>query len=124
MNGLLKALARKNSFNFEKLEPVDIPGDKFDLENPLVKYLKLHLKPPYFLLKHHYFYNFSKYDLPEGVREATYVNVMRDPVDWFASHYYFKRFGWQRKATERGFSGSEVDRARVSIFFCGKLFLI
>ena len=114
MNGLLKALARQNSFTFEKLEPIDIPGDKFDLENPLVKYLKIHLKPPYFLLKHHYFYNFSKYDLPEGIREATYVNVIRDPVDWFASHYYFSRFGWNRKASDRGFAGSDVDRDRVS----------
>lgn len=112
MNGLLKALAKKNIFNFEKLEPVDIPGDKFDLETPLVKYLKMNLKPPYFLLKHHYFFNFSKYDLPEGIREATYVNVMRNPVDWFASHYYFSRFGWNRKASGRSFDGSDADRDR------------
>ena len=60
MNSLLRQLAKENSFNFEKLEPADIPGDKFDLEDPIVRYIKENLRPPYLVLKHHYFFNFSR----------------------------------------------------------------
>jgi len=110
MNGLLRSLARRNGFNYQKLEPVDIQGDKFDVEVPLVRYLKEHYRPPYFLLKHHFFFNFTKYEMPFS--EPTYVNVIRDPLDWFVSHYYFERFGWARKQTERGFRGTKSDLER------------
>ena len=60
MNSLLRQLAKENSFNFEKLEPADIPGDKFDLEDPIVRYIKENLRPPFLVLKHHYFFNFSR----------------------------------------------------------------
>ena len=110
MNGLLRQLARRNGFNYQKLEPVDLNGDRFDLEKPLMDYLKQHFRPPYFLLKHHFFFNMAKYNL--SVIEPTYVNVIRDPLDWFVSHYYFERFGWARKKTDRNFKGSEEDLKR------------
>jgi len=111
MNGLLRQLARRNGFNYQKLEPVDVNGDRFDLEKPLMNYLQQHFRPPYFLLKHHFFFNMARYNLT-GVIEPTYVNVIRDPLDWFVSHYYFERFGWARKKTDRNFKGSEEDLKR------------
>ena len=36
-----------------------------------------------------------------GLEEATFINVVRDPVDRFASRYYFNRFGWGLSAGAR-----------------------
>lgn len=49
------------------------------------------------LLKHHYPFNFTKYERVQ----PTFINVMRDPTQWFQSHYYFERYGWQRKQETR-----------------------
>ena len=46
----------------------------------------------YVLLKHHHWFNFTSYGLPQ----PTYINVARDPVTRFASRYYFQRYGWER----------------------------
>merc|ERR1712110_489611 len=62
--------------------------------------------PPYFLLKHHFPFDFTKY----GMNQPTYINVMRDPIDWFQSHYYFERFGWQQIGGDRGFRGTDAER--------------
>ena len=40
MNQLLRNLAKKNNFNFAKVEPNQIPNDRFDLEKPLVKFVQ------------------------------------------------------------------------------------
>ena len=69
------------------------------------------------LIKNMFFFLIFRYDLPGGIRDATYINVLRNPIDWFVSHYYFERFGWQRKADARGFKGSDADRDRVSTHF-------
>ena len=50
------------------------------------------LDEKYILLKHHHWFNFTEYGLPQ----PTYINVARDPITRFASRYYFKRFGWER----------------------------
>merc|ERR1712106_216188 len=42
--------------------------------------------------------NFTKYHL----KEPTVINIVRNPVDWFASEYYFCRNGWERKPDYRG----------------------
>ena len=125
MNQLLRNLAKKNNFNFAKVEPNQIPNDRFDLEKPLVKFVqetkKVNylvsnsdinqiLKEPYFLLKHHFHFNFTRH----GLRQPTFVNVIRDPVDWYTSQYYFRRFGWVQSTTTRdSFVGSQEDRERV-----------
>ena len=49
------------------------------------------------------------------MRQPTYVNVVRDPTDWFVSQYYFRRYGWARDEKSRQtFSGSDEDKERVS----------
>ena len=49
------------------------------------------------------------------MRQPTYVNVVRDPTDWYVSQYYFRRYGWQRDANERQtFQGTTEDKERVS----------
>lgn len=40
MNNLLRGLAQKNSFNFAKVEPSQIPNDRFDIEKPLVQFVQ------------------------------------------------------------------------------------
>lgn len=109
MNQLLRNLAKKNNFNFAKVEPNQIPNDRFDLEKPLVKFVQETKKEPYFLLKHHFHFNFTRH----GLRQPTFVNVIRDPVDWYTSQYYFRRFGWVQSTTTRdSFVGSQEDRER------------
>ena len=40
MNNLLKNLSQKNKFKFQKVEPGQIPNDRFDLEKPLIKFVE------------------------------------------------------------------------------------
>lgn len=109
MNQLLKTLSRRNKFNFAKVEPAQIPNDRFDLEKPLVRFVQDTKQEPFFLLKHHFIFNFTKH----GLRQPTMVNVVRDPTDWFVSQYYFRRYGWERDKNNRNsFIGSEEDRER------------
>ena len=62
----------------------------------LFEFLREEKKEPYLLLKHHFFFDFRKH----GLRQPTMINVIRDPVDWFVSQYYFRRYGWNRKRNE------------------------
>ena len=112
MNNILIMLGRKNRFNYKKLNPHNLVGDSLTAENPLVSFIKNNVTSwPFVLLKHHLPMDFEKY----GIQQPTYINVIRDPSDWFQSHYYFERFGWTRKEDDRGsFVGSEEDKTRVS----------
>ena len=107
-------LGRKNRFNYRKLNPHNLVGDSLTAENPLIDFVKNNITSwPFVLLKHHLPMDFEKY----GVQQPTYINVIRDPSDWFQSHYYFERFGWTRKEDDRGsFIGSEEDKMRVRNF--------
>lgn len=111
MNNILIMLGRKNRFNYRKLNPHNLVGDSLTAENPLVDFVKNNVTSwPFVLLKHHLPMDFEKY----GLQQPTYINVIRDPSDWFQSHYYFERFGWTRKEDDRGsFIGSEEDKMRV-----------
>ena len=40
MNNILRLLSQKNAFKFVKVEPAQIPNDRFDLEKPLVKFVQ------------------------------------------------------------------------------------
>ena len=31
------------------------------------------------------------------MNQPTFINVIRDPIEWFTSRYYFARYGWNRK---------------------------
>ena len=47
------------------------------------------------------------------MNQPSYINVIREPTQWFQSHYYFERFGWMNDPGERdSFEGSEADRLR------------
>ena len=107
-------LGRKNRFNYRKLNPHNLIGDSLISEGPLVDFVKHNVtSSPFVLLKHHLPMDFEKY----GIQQPTYINVIRDPADWFQSHYYFERFGWTRKDDDReSFNGSEEDKMRVSLF--------
>ena len=52
---------------------------------------------PFFIFKHHYYFNASEY----GLETPTWINVIRDPLSWFESNFYFKRFGWERQPGSR-----------------------
>lgn len=108
MNYILFYLSQKNSFKYQKIQPGDLPNDSYSVEEPLVNWIKENVtESPFLLLKHHYPIDFTKY----GLDQPTYMNVMRDPVDWFQSHYYFERFGWQKVGGSRdSFKGSDEDR--------------
>ena len=115
MNNILIMLGRKNRFNYRKLNPHNLIGDSLISEGPLVDFVKHNVtSSPFVLLKHHLPMDFEKY----GIQQPTYINVIRDPADWFQSHYYFERFGWTRKDDDReSFNGSEEDKMRVRHFF-------
>ncbi|CAG5104678.1 Oidioi.mRNA.OKI2018_I69.chr1.g1445.t1.cds [Oikopleura dioica] len=110
MNNILIMLGRKNRFNYRKLNPHNLEGDGLTAEGPLVNFVKNNVTSwPFLLLKHHLPMDFEKYN----IQQPTYINVIRDPADWFQSHYYFERFGWTRKEDDRGsFNGSEEDKQR------------
>ena len=52
---------------------------------------------PFFIFKHHYYFNATQY----GLETPTWINVIRDPLTWFESNFYFKRFGWERQPGSR-----------------------
>ena len=54
-------------------------------------------KKPLFIFKHHYYFNTTEF----GLESPTWINVIRDPLTWFESNFYFKRFGWERKPGTR-----------------------
>merc|ERR1712048_53770 len=43
-----------------------------------------------------------------GLEEPTWINVIRDPITWFESNFYFKRFGWERKPGTRSREEDEL----------------
>ena len=88
---LLKELAKRNHFN---LDHVDLRfrsslgiGERTN-HSSIVSYVKDRIQPPYFLILHHFYFNFKNYDSKiVNQFEPTYINVIRNPVDWFVSLY-------------------------------------
>lgn len=97
MNDILKALNKKNHFNYLKM---DAENMKFDDEKQLAGWAKENIvgHTPFLLMQHHYWMNFTNY----GVPQPTMINVIRNPIEWFSSHYHFHLYGWQRSPGERG----------------------
>lgn len=99
MHAILGVLARWNNFRYLKLEPSLVKffdGEKMSkLINTLLERKKV--EKPFFIFKHHYFFNASAY----GLETPTWINVIRDPLTWFESNFYFKRFGWERQPGSR-----------------------
>ena len=107
MNNLLKVLSKSNQFAYKKIEPTDLPNDLMSEESPVINWIKANATgQPFVLLKHHFPFDFTKHSL----EQPTYINVIRDPIDWFQSHYYFERFGWEQVNGARHFKGTEEDK--------------
>jgi len=89
LNTILRFLQKKHHFNFRKIEPSEVALQE---NQQLLDILDDEFQSPYFLLNHHYFFDFSKFNW----QQPTYINVIRDPLEWFTSRFYFARFGWNR----------------------------
>lgn len=112
MHALLVALSRKHGFNYQKISPKDLPGDSFSNEKPLINFLKMAIEQfPLVLLKHHYPFNFKTHGMPQ----PTYINVMREPVAWFESQYYFKRSNWNRPGAGSIARSNELKEEDISM---------
>jgi len=84
-----------------------------DAERSMVEYIPKKMaqvgQKNFLLLKHHHWFNFTKFNL----QEPTYINVVRDPVTRYSSWYYFERYGWKRNEGSRSrFFGNEQDKVR------------
>lgn len=114
---LLRLLSTKNMFYFGKIEtrkgvnasPLSGEEEVIEWYNKTLNYVadQRRFDGKVFLLKHHYPFDFSKY----GLAQPTYINVIRDPVTWFQSRYYFERNGWSMGSNQRlSFHGTEQER--------------
>merc|ERR1712110_341366 len=52
------------------------------------------------LLQHHFWFNFTE-ESKNKLEQPTFINVIREPVSWFESHYNFALYGWERDAGKR-----------------------
>jgi len=95
-NYLLLILSKKNNFKFEKITSGSL-ASSIQENAPTIEFVKHNFKPPYFLLKHQFFVDFSKEDI-----RPTYINIIREPLDWITSRFYFNRYGWKRDPGCRG----------------------
>ena len=124
MQTLLKRLEKKNGF---KLHNLYDPGSKnengliFDAmkaeddenlkkRDSQIKYsenqeTETQESKTQVILKHHSFVDFQKHNFTQ----PTFFNVIRSPVDRFASEYYFCRNGWEKNPTYKGSGCSKMN---------------
>jgi len=98
LNYILLNLARKNKFNYEKINAGNI-ANTIAQDAPVIQFVQNNLKPPYLLLKHNFFVNFTS---ESEEHRPTYINIIRDPLEWVTSKFYFARYGWKRDPGCRG----------------------
>ena len=107
MKHILTILAKKNDFTLDHqrlcIDVDTCEGNDDDGANG-IKMIQKYINDTrtadsgkYILLKHHHWLNMTEL----GLEEATYINVVRDPVARFSSRYYFNRFGWGLSAGAR-----------------------
>ena len=101
MSDLVNSLSGRNNFNYVKMNSGNM---KFDAERILIEWLRVNLREPFFFMQHHYWMNFTKY----GIDQPTMINVIREPVSWFSSHYHFKLNGWERLPGQRANSSNPM----------------
>lgn len=95
MHDILRELSQKNLFYYKKMDSSNMG---FDDDISLTEYIKENIKRPFFFHQHHFYTNFTKFDIDQ----PTMINVIREPISWFSSHYHFKLYGWSRKPGQRG----------------------
>lgn len=91
---LLRTLSNKNHFFYMDMYEHGTNDQDF----VVVDAIKENFQMPLLLLKHHFWFNFTLY----GLTQPTMVNLVRNPVDWFTSEYYFCRHGWVRRPDYKG----------------------
>ena len=94
MQRLLRTLSNKNHFFYMDMYEHGTNDQDF----VVVDAIKENFQMPLLLLKHHFWFNFTLY----GLTQPTMVNIVRNPVDWFTSEYYFCRHGWVRRPDFKG----------------------
>lgn len=103
MHNIVGLLSRKNNFTYWKIMSGVM---KFTDEETLIQALKMRYREPFFLLQHHFWMDFNKYSM----HQPTFVNMIRDPIAWFQSHYTFMRFGMNKGRGENDPKlGSDID---------------
>ena len=88
---ILKILSEKNNFRYVQLRTDESRGgfQKNDKTALREWYERAKDDQKLFLMKHNF--PLDIYDVKEN--NPTYINVIRDPVTWFQSNYYFIRYG-------------------------------
>lgn len=94
MRNLIDELAVKNNFKFIMIKSKENIHDEEELVN-FIDQQRRELHTQYgentvsIVMKHSTFINFTRYEKPQ----PTYLNVVRNPIDRYISHYYALRFG-------------------------------
>ncbi|CAG5098505.1 Oidioi.mRNA.OKI2018_I69.XSR.g15731.t1.cds [Oikopleura dioica] len=105
MSMLVNQLSRKNGFLSKAVfEAGETPDRTISQQKSFMNELKNYAKDqPVMYTRHQYFIDFDQFEWAEPV----YINLIRDPVDRFASFYYFSRFG-NKRAQDAGRSKQQV----------------
>lgn len=102
MHNIVGLLSRRNNFTYWKIMSGVM---KFGDESTLVQALRMRYREPFFLLQHHYWMDFEKYDMVQ----PTFVNMIREPVTWFQSHYSFMKYGANSRKANSGVENLSED---------------
>lgn len=102
MHNIVGLLSRRNNFTYWKIMSGVM---KFGDESTLVQALRMRYREPFFLLQHHYWMDFEKYDMVQ----PTFVNMIREPVTWFQSHYSFMKYGANSRKANSGVENLSKD---------------
>ena len=98
MHNIITILADWNNYTHLKVESARV---QFSNERALVDIVKQAVDQakgaPLLMMKHHFYFDFRPY----GLEQPTYINVLRNPITWFESRYYFTQNGWKRNPGER-----------------------
>ena len=102
MHNIVGLLSRRNNFTYWKIMSGVM---KFGDESTLVQALRMRYREPFFLLQHHYWMDFEQYDMVQ----PTFVNLIREPVEWFQSHYSFMKYGANSRKANSGVENLSKD---------------
>ena len=100
MKYVISSLQKQNNFKMDYQAPCLVKSncatninDGIGGEKDLIKHVQNERSKSgnkYILLKHHYYVNFTNYEIDQ----PTMINVVRDPISRFSSMYYFNRYGF------------------------------
>lgn len=110
MNQIFSVLSKWNHFKHMKLNGNAIRRQGylfkgFSDEDHMISYMKKIYQPPMTILKHHFWFNFTEHNM----EAPTWINIMREPISWFESRFWFDKNGWARKEGARNNRKSNPD---------------